>query len=98
MRCHNCAASPENLNTAKYIVYKNSTLREMEVLEKINKRRRKPRFLKNKLMKPRLKTGLLGTLSLISKKQLRNKAAADEGERECFLQFALDEIRMDERA
>lgn len=33
-------------------------------------------------MKPRLKTGLLGTLSLISKKQLRNKAAADEGERE----------------
>lgn len=98
MRCHNCAASPENLNTAKYIVYKNSTLREMEVLEKINKRRRKQRFLKNKLMKPRLKTGLLGTLSLISKKQLRNKAAADEGERECFLRFALDEIRMDERA
>lgn len=97
MRCHNCAASPETLNNAKYIVYKNSTLREMEVLEKINKRRRKPRFLKNKLMKPRLKTGLLGTLSLISQKQQRNKAA-DEGERECFLWFALDEIRMDERA
>lgn len=90
MRCHNCAASPETLNNAKYIVYKNSTLREMEVLEKINKRRRKPRFLKNKLMKPRLKTGLLGTLSLISQKQLRNKAAAD-GERECFLRFAMDE-------
>lgn len=35
MRCHNCAASPETLNNAKYIVYKNSTLREMEVLEKI---------------------------------------------------------------
>lgn len=35
-------------------------------------------------MKPRLKTGLLGTLSLISKKQLRNKAAADEGERVLF--------------
>lgn len=81
----------QKLNNAKCIVYKNSTLREMEVLEKINKRRRKPRFLKNKLMKPRLKTGLLGTLSLISKKQLRNKAAADEGERECFLRFALDE-------
>lgn len=48
-------------------------------------------------MKPRLKTGLLGTLSLISQKQPRNKAA-DEGERECFLRFALDEIRMDERA
>lgn len=71
----------QKLNNAKYIVYKNSTLREMEVLEKINKRRRKPRFLKNKFMKPRLKTGMLGTLSLISKKQLRNKAAADEGER-----------------
>lgn len=83
MRCHNCAASPETLNNAKYIVYKNSTLREMEVLEKINKRRRK-RFLKNKFMKPRLKTGLLGTFSLISQKQLRNKAAADEGERVLF--------------
>lgn len=81
MRCHNCAASPETLNNAKYIVYKNSTLREMEVLEKINKRRRKQRFLKNKFMKPRLKTGLLGTLS---QKQLRNKAAADEGERVLF--------------
>lgn len=92
MRCHNCAASPETLNNAKYIVYKNSTLREMEVLEKINKRRRKQRFLKNKFMKPRLKTGLLGTLSLISQKLLLMK------ERECFLQFALDEIRMDERA
>lgn len=34
-------------------------------------------------MKPRLKTGLLGTLSLISQKQLRNKAAAD-GERVLF--------------
>lgn len=34
MRCHNCAAS-QTLNNAKYIVYKNSTLREMEVLEKI---------------------------------------------------------------
>lgn len=35
-------------------------------------------------MKPRLKTGLLGTFSLISQKQLRNKAAADEGERVLF--------------